>query len=390
MSSVDGHTIVVGDFTGNGIADLAVTTDSHFDGTDNERGLIVFLGNGSGGFPASVFYRDPALEDSSQNDYGDPAGIALADMNGDGVPDIVTADDGSISGVGGFSVYLNTGTTSGPDLPQFIPTPGFKPEGIALANVSGHPDGEADVVLENNASTSGSQPSNVEVLINGTDFPPLGGALGPNEMHGCLMCQALAAGGSLAVDGDPVTVNSGEFSETLTDISIPARGLPIQVTQTYNSLNAGTNSGLGYGWWSPLFMSVSSSPSTGITSVTEEDGAQAQFWTSTLQPVAPRTQATLAHNGDGTWTFTRYAGETFTFNSSGQITKIADLTGRLPELRIHRRQGQLAHRLGWALARHRLVGWRHQLDHGQQRLGPDPNRGLHLRDRVARQRADPD
>ena len=66
-------------------------------------------------------------------------------------------------------------------------------------------------------------------------------------MHGCLMCQALAAGGSLAVDGDPVTVNSGEFSETLTDISIPARGLPIQVTQTYNSLNAGTNSGLGYG-----------------------------------------------------------------------------------------------------------------------------------------------
>ena len=327
MSSVDGHTIVVGDFTGNGIADLAVTTNSHFDGTDNERGLIVFLGNGSGGFPASVFYRDPALEDSSQNDYGDPAGIALADMNGDEVPDIVTADDGSISGVGGFSVYLNTGTTSGPDLPQFIPTPGFKPEGIALANVSGHPDGEADVVLENNASTSGSQPSNVEVLINGTDFPPLGGALGPNEMHGCLMCQALAAGGSLAVDGDPVTVNSGEFSETLTDISIPARGLPIQVTQTYNSLNAGTNSGLGYGWWSPLFMSVSSSPSTGITSVTEEDGAEAQFWTSTLEPVAPRTQATLAHNGDGTWTFTRYAGETFTFNSSGQITKIADLTG---------------------------------------------------------------
>ena len=79
------------------------------------------------------------------------------------------------------------------------------------------------------------------------------------------------------MDGDPVTVNSGEFSETLTDISIPARGLPIQVTQTYNSLNAGTNSGLGYGWWSPLFMSVSSSPSTGITSVTEEDGAEAQF-----------------------------------------------------------------------------------------------------------------
>ena len=324
-----GHTIVAGDFDGNGVLDLAVLNSGALYGLNPppQRGITVYLGAGDGSFPTSAFYRDPALEDSSQHDYGAPTGIALADMNGDGVADIVTSDSNSISGVGGFSVYLNTGTASGPDLPVFLPTPSFTPQGIALGNVSGHPDGEADVVVENNASTSGSQPANVEVLINGTDFPPLGGALGPNEMHGCLMCQALAAGGSLAVDGDPITLNTGEYSETLTDITLPARGLPLQVTQTYNSLNAGVDSGLGYGWWSPLFMSVSSDSSTGITSVTEEDGAQAQFWTSTLEPVAPRTQAKLVHNSDGTWAFTRYAGDTFTFNSAGQITKIADLTG---------------------------------------------------------------
>lgn len=85
--------------------------------------------------------------------------------------------------------------------------------------------------------------------------------------------------------------------------------------------------GLGYGWWSPLLMNVTQDPTTGITTVTQENGGQAQFLTSDLQPVAPRTQATLVHNGDGTWTFRRYGSTTFTFNSSGKITAMADLTG---------------------------------------------------------------
>lgn len=319
--------IVAGAFTGNGINDIAVVTDEGCcSGT--KRGVTVFMGKGDGTFPANVYFRDPALDGSPASGF--PTGIAVADMNGDGTPDIVTSDS-LFSGAGGFSVYLNTGTQSSLDLPVFLPTTGFIPAGIALGNVSGHPDGEADVVLEANGATSPSNPSNVEVLINGTDFPALGSALGANEMHGCLMCQALAAGGSLAVNGDwPISVNSGEMSHTFTDISIPARGYPIQVTQTYNSLNGGssaTDYGLGYGWWSPLLMSLTQNATTGITTVTQEDGAQAQFWTTTLAPVAPRIQATLVHNGDGTWTFTRYSGDTFTFNASGQITKLQDLTG---------------------------------------------------------------
>ncbi|MGH7687578.1 MAG: RHS repeat-associated core domain-containing protein [Candidatus Dormibacteria bacterium] len=320
--------IVAGAFTGNGINDLAVVTDAGCCG-GTQRGITLFLGQGDGTFPTSVYYRDPALDGAQV--YGYPTGIAAADMNGDGTPDVVTSDSNSAGGAGGFSVYLSTGTTAGLDLPVFLPTPGFTPYGVALGNVSGHQDGEADVVIEDSSATSQSSPSNVLVLINGTDFPPLGSALGANEMHGCLMCQALAGSGTLAVDGNwPISVNSGEMSHTFTDVSIPARGYPIQVTQTYNSLNAGSSStdyGLGYGWWSPLLMSVSQSAASGVTTVTQEDGAQAQFWTATLAPVAPRTQATLVHNGDGTWTFTRYSGDTFSFSASGQVTKMQDLTG---------------------------------------------------------------
>ena len=48
---------------------------------------------------------------------------------------------------------------------------------------------------------------------------------------------------------------------------------------------------------------------------------------TTYTPAAPRTIATLVHNGDGTWTFTRRANEIFTFSSTGQLTQEKDLNG---------------------------------------------------------------
>ena len=325
-SAVAGETIAVADLNGDNHPDIITVEDGTYvsiNGTGGQRGISILFGKGDGTFLAPVYVRDPALTDgaSPPNDAGDVEGIAIADMNGDHLPDIVAADSNSFSGKGGLSVYLDAGGGS-IDSPTFIPTSNFAPKGLALADVN--KDGEADVVLENNQGTS----PNILVLINGTDFPPLGGPLGPNEVHGCAMCQAMRGGGALDVSGShPITVNSGEMSHTFTDVSIPARGFPISVTQTYNDLNAATDAGLGYGWWSPLFMSVTQNATTGITSVTQENGGQAQFWTSSLLPVAPRTQATLVHNGDGTWTFTRYGSTTLSFNSSGQITSISDLTG---------------------------------------------------------------
>ncbi len=84
---------------------------------------------------------------------------------------------------------------------------------------------------------------------------------------------------------------------------------------------------LGYGWQPNVGMSLAVSGST--ATITQENGSQATFTQSgsTWVPTAPRFIATLAHNGDGTWTFVRQAQDTYAFNASGQLTSTTDPNG---------------------------------------------------------------
>ena len=127
--------------------------------------------------------------------------------------------------------------------------------------------------------------------------------------------------------GDPVNAEFGSFTESFTDLAIPCRGLGVSLTRTYNTFAASTNGPFGYGW---AFDSGASLAVSGSTATwTEENGAQESFTQSgsTWAPTAPQTIATLTHNGDGTWTIVRDARETFSFNSSGQLTSMKDLNG---------------------------------------------------------------
>jgi RHS repeat-associated protein len=98
------------------------------------------------------------------------------------------------------------------------------------------------------------------------------------------------------------------------------------LSETYNSLAAPTNGPLGFGWTFSYGMSLSFG--TGFVTVNQENGAQVTFASSGSTYAAPaRVQATLVHNGDGTWTFVRNKRTTFVFNSTGELTSIADLNG---------------------------------------------------------------
>ena len=185
------------DFTGNGIADLAVLT---------AKGVSIYLGDGKGGFSPPVTYDagvDPTgltvadllgngqLDLLVGNAYGDvlilvgngdgtfrpfepvkaAIALAVADLTGNGVPDFVFADQ-SLNRV--TVVYGSTSPSS--TSPQVIgnqATGVLAPGAVKLADMNG--DGIPDLIVANSGG------NNVLVypgLGNGQFGPPVGGTAG--------------------------------------------------------------------------------------------------------------------------------------------------------------------------------------------------------------------
>ena len=127
----------------------------------------------------------------------------------------------------------------------------------------------------------------------------------------------------------PINLATGNFWHTFTDIAIPGRGVPAALSRTYNSSPGATvpNGPLGYGWSYIYGLSLTVGASS--VAVNEENGSQVVFTGSGPGPftAAPRVIATLVHNGDNTWTFTRLKNEVFTFDTTGRLLSAKDLNG---------------------------------------------------------------
>ena len=126
---------------------------------------------------------------------------------------------------------------------------------------------------------------------------------------------------------DPVNCASGNFHLTTTDLSIPGPGPSLDLTRTYNSLSSGTEGIFGYGWASSYSMHLSSA-STGDVTIFETDGSSvtaAPAGSGSYQ-LPTWADSTLTSTG-GEYTFVRHQTETFSFDSSGQLTGISDLNG---------------------------------------------------------------
>lgn len=74
-------------------------------------------------------------------------------------------------------------------------------------------------------------------------------------------------------DNEPVDCASGDLYRTFTDISVPGYGPALDLTRTYNSLEASTEGIFGYGWSSSYDMHLTVNEDGSIT-ITEPDGSQ--------------------------------------------------------------------------------------------------------------------
>src|SRR6267142_561561 len=126
--------VAIGDLNGDGKADLAVGNLTL--GDPSVGTVTIMLGNGDGTFQPNSY---PATGNGNRS-------VAIGDLNGDGKPDIVTANwlDGTTS------VLLNNGSGSFQQKVDY--NTGAGPYSVAVGDVSG--DGTPDIVTANQGGGS--------------------------------------------------------------------------------------------------------------------------------------------------------------------------------------------------------------------------------------------
>jgi hypothetical protein len=133
--------VVVADVNGDGRADLLIANDCADSNCDGSVGVL--LGNGDGSFQAALTYATGGLEGFA---------VAAVDVNGDGRPDIIVGTDvpicagGRCTFPGSLGVLLGNGDGSFQPAVTYL-SGGFLPRSIAVADING--DGKPDIVVEN-------------------------------------------------------------------------------------------------------------------------------------------------------------------------------------------------------------------------------------------------
>ena len=150
--------MIAADFNGDGRLDLAMTYNSNLTyGGQDQGGVIVLMGNGNGTFQPAVFY---AAGDN-------PASLVAGDFTGDGKLDLAVTDKGEVADGknvdGGVSVLMGTGNGSFEPFEELVES-SDAPQALVAGNFTA--DGRLDLAVANRAS------NNVSILGVGDDGMP--------------------------------------------------------------------------------------------------------------------------------------------------------------------------------------------------------------------------
>jgi hypothetical protein len=129
---------VTADFNGDGILDIATTNMA-----DNTVSILMGISNGEAGVGSNTF-KAPVNYSGGFGNYG----IAAADLNGDGKPDLVITN----SGANTYRVLLNKGDGTFLETLAAVTTGGTAPFGISLIDIN--QDGKLDIAIANSTSNT--------------------------------------------------------------------------------------------------------------------------------------------------------------------------------------------------------------------------------------------
>ncbi len=216
------RSVAAADFNGDGKPDF-VTANSNGDS------VAIFLGNGSGGFTAAS--GSPFAVGTN------PRSVAVGDFNGDGKPDLVTAN---FSG-NNVTVLLGNGAGGFTAAPGSPFAAGTNPQSVAVGDFNG--DGRFDIVVANSGDNT------ITVLLGDGSG---GFAAAPGSPFAVGASPASIALGDFNANGklDIVTANSGDNTITVllgngTGGFAAAGGSPFAVGANPVSVSAGDFNGDG-------------------------------------------------------------------------------------------------------------------------------------------------
>ena len=169
------RSVTVADFNGDGKADLAVADGLGVNGQLDQNypaGLTILLGNGDGTFRTAGHYLSPATPGGGTVN---PEFVVAGDLNNDGITDVVVCNydhninvylgngDGTFQPAVGYDTGQSPGGYEGGDVN------GTYPRAVAIADING--DGIPDLVVDNigNSNTNPVQLGSVAVLLGNGD-----------------------------------------------------------------------------------------------------------------------------------------------------------------------------------------------------------------------------